>query len=310
MAKVTIVMSVFNGSNYLQQQLSSLEIQSCSEWKLLVRDNASTDNTYSILESFQEKLGRERVEIVREAIKIDEVYNSFMSLVDLVETDYCMFCDGDDFWLPEKVGRAIDALQNMEAAYGKGIPLLYHTDLILTDDELTPKFLSMWTVQALNPKRNSPIQCIMHSSACGNTFVFNRALMLLIKNRPTDIIMHDIYCATIASLFGKISYSRESQILYRQHSSNLCGGGKILDFNTIRKKLNPSKIKAAVDRKSGLAFELLELFSDQMTQNDLKNFRAIAKVRGSSWIYRRFLFIKSGAYLNGFVRNVGLFIFG
>lgn len=310
MSDVTIVMSVFNGSKYLEQQLLSLEAQSYNDWKLIVRDNGSTDDTYEILEKFQDRLGEERIELIQEKSTIKEVYNSFMDLMDRVESEYCMFCDGDDFWLPGKIKNALEAIKKMETSYGKLLPLLHHTDLTLTDYKLTPKFLSMWTSQRLYPIRNSPIQCLMHSSSIGNTFIFNRALMEIAKKRPNDIIMHDIYCSTIAALFGRISYSTESQILYRQHFENLCGGESFYNLKNLWKKFNSEKIKTAIYRKSLLAAEILKLHGDQMKYNDVEVFMTFSSIVDLGWFRRRVSYIKAGAYLNGFLRNLGLFLFG
>jgi glycosyltransferase involved in cell wall biosynthesis len=310
MSDITIVMSVFNGSKYLEQQLSSLEMQNYTDWNLIVRDNGSTDNTYDILEKFQKRLGEERIELIREKSTIREVYNSFMDLMDRVKSEYCMFCDGDDFWLPGKINNAFEAIKKMETSFGKSLPLLYHTDLILTDYKLTPKFLSMWASQRLYPIRNSPIQCLMHSSSIGNTFIFNRALMEIAKNRPNDVIMHDIYCSTIAALFGRISYSIESQILYRQHSENICGGESFYNLKNLWKKFNAEKIKVAIYRKSLLAAEILKLHGDQMKQNDVEIFMIFSNIADLGWFRRRISYIKAGAYLNGLVRNFGLFLFG
>lgn len=303
-------MSVFNGARYLEQQLLSLENQTFKRWKLVVRDNGSSDSTLQLLRNFASKQNKGKVKIIHEHVNIAQVYNSFIELVVNVKTRYCMFCDGDDFWLPSKIASAIEEIKVLEDKYGEDAVLLCHTDLVLTDENLTPTSLSMWASQKLNPARKNPIQCLMHSSAVGNTFIFNQSLVKKLYNRPSDLIMHDIYCSTIASIYGQISYSKKSHILYRQHSNNFCGGESFYSFQNFLAKLKPKQIREAVNRKSLLAEGILLLHGKNMVEADRNAFSQVARIRRMNWLMRKLAIFKAKAYLNGFLRNMGLFLFG
>ena len=53
MITVAILMSTFNGEKYLKEQIDSILNQKCNfKFDLFVRDDGSTDNTLSILESY------------------------------------------------------------------------------------------------------------------------------------------------------------------------------------------------------------------------------------------------------------------
>ena len=41
---VTVLMAVYNGGEYLKKQLESIKNQTYSEWRLIVRDDMSSDN--------------------------------------------------------------------------------------------------------------------------------------------------------------------------------------------------------------------------------------------------------------------------
>ena len=49
--KVTVLLSTYNGSKFLQQQLNSLYEQTYPNIRILVRDDGSSDSTRSILEN-------------------------------------------------------------------------------------------------------------------------------------------------------------------------------------------------------------------------------------------------------------------
>jgi glycosyltransferase involved in cell wall biosynthesis len=55
MADISVVMSTFNGSVFLEEQLNSLAIQSSIPSELIVVDDCSTDNTVTIIQRFAKR---------------------------------------------------------------------------------------------------------------------------------------------------------------------------------------------------------------------------------------------------------------
>lgn len=49
---VTILMAVYNGGAYLKEQLESIRRQTYTKWKLIVRDDGSSDNSAEVLSRF------------------------------------------------------------------------------------------------------------------------------------------------------------------------------------------------------------------------------------------------------------------
>ncbi|MFT5773769.1 MAG: glycosyltransferase involved in cell wall biosynthesis, partial [Algoriphagus sp.] len=47
---IEIILPTYNGSAYLEVQLESIFNQTNQDWKLLIRDDGSTDDTTSIIE--------------------------------------------------------------------------------------------------------------------------------------------------------------------------------------------------------------------------------------------------------------------
>ena len=47
--ELAILLSTYNGMNYLEEQVSSLLAQTYTDWKLYIRDDASTDNTLALI---------------------------------------------------------------------------------------------------------------------------------------------------------------------------------------------------------------------------------------------------------------------
>lgn len=53
---VSIGMPVYNGEKFIRKSLDSLLAQSCSNFELIISDNASTDKTYEICKEYQKKI--------------------------------------------------------------------------------------------------------------------------------------------------------------------------------------------------------------------------------------------------------------
>lgn len=301
-------MSVYNGERYLREQLNSLALQTYSNWKLIVRNNGSSDATQKILEDFQLLHGSSKIQIVKNTEKPLEVYHSFAKLSDQVSDGYIMFCDGDDFWLPNKVKHAVENLQKMENQFGMDTPLLFHTDLVIVDEHLSILNPSMRKAQKLGNKKRSAIGCIMHNNGVGNTFIFNTALAKKAMKRPSKFIMHDVYYLTLATIFGQVSSSPKAHILYRQHSTNVCGGHQ-LGWREYYSKMDRRQIRSKLKEKYLLAGNIAHLFKGEISESLYRQLIEIGGLEKCSGLKRRYILIKNKAFMSGIFRNIGLFLF-
>ena len=48
--KVNILLSTYNGEQYLKEQVKSIQDQTYQDWQLLIRDDGSTDGTVKIIQ--------------------------------------------------------------------------------------------------------------------------------------------------------------------------------------------------------------------------------------------------------------------
>ena len=55
MYNVNIIMSVYNGEKYLEEQVESIIRSTSSNWKLFIFDDGSTDSTYDIATDYAAK---------------------------------------------------------------------------------------------------------------------------------------------------------------------------------------------------------------------------------------------------------------
>ena len=141
--KVNILLSTYNGEQYLKEQVKSIQDQTYQNWQLLIRDDGSTDGTVEII---QELVAQdERIRFINQgAIENLGVIKSFHALLKYEKADLYCFSDQDDVWLPDKI-----ALQVAEAAkHPQEVPLLVYTDLKVVDENLNVQHESMIRTQS------------------------------------------------------------------------------------------------------------------------------------------------------------------
>lgn len=219
--KIQILMSTYNGEKYIRTQLDSIAAQTIKEKKLLIRDDGSTDRTQEIIQEYQKRYSW----ISYYRGKNIGVQKSFLELIKNSDAnaDYIALADQDDEWLPEKLEKAAECLDKLNADKEKEIPLLYCSDKIIVDQNLKPIHVTV-----SRPVRKISFGNALVQDICtGCTAVFNQSLSELIRThmpeRADAVIMHDWWLYLTASCFGKVIYDRNPYIKYRQHGKNASG---------------------------------------------------------------------------------------
>lgn len=219
---IDILMSTFNGERYLGEQVRSILGQSFSEFRLVIRDDGSSDDTLALIEEFCRE--DERVTLLSDGEGNLGLRRSFMRLLEASEGEYFMFADQDDVWLPEKIERSIAAIKELEGSSAASEPLLVFTDLRVTNDRLETIDESLWHYQRLRPEISQDWKRLLAQNVVtGCTVLANRAAARASLPFVLPEMMHDHWVAVNAARHGKIGYINEPTVLYRQHAANAEG---------------------------------------------------------------------------------------
>ncbi|HFI0402888.1 TPA: glycosyltransferase family 2 protein [Streptococcus suis] len=214
--KVNILMSTYNGQQFLAEQIRSIQDQTYTDWTLLVRDDGSSDKTREILQDFASQDSRIRLIDVEETKNLG-VIKSFHRLVHYEQADYYFFSDQDDVWLPDKL---VVSLQEAQS-YQTDQPLMVYMDLTVVDQDLQVMTESMIRSQS-HHANTQLVQELTENTVTGGVSMINHSLASL-WTKTEDIIMHDWYLALLASAFGKLVFIDKAGELYRQHADNVLG---------------------------------------------------------------------------------------
>lgn len=214
--KVNILMSTYNGQQFLAEQIRSIQDQSYTDWTLFIRDDGSSDNTKEILKDFERQ--DSRIHLIN-SDKSDNlgVIKSFHKLVNHDRADYYFFSDQDDVWLPNKLELSLKEAQN----YLADLPLMVYMDLKVVNQDL--KIMTESMVKSQSHHANTElVQELTENTVTGGVAMINHALAEMWQETD-DILMHDWYLALLASAFGNLVFIDQPGELYRQHSDNVLG---------------------------------------------------------------------------------------
>ena len=209
---VLVLLSTYNGEQYLLEQIESIFQQKGVIPSIMVRDDGSSDGTIRLLEECENKFER-----ISYSVGENIGYKaSFMHLIyDSPSTyDYYALSDQDDVWIKDKLISAVDYLKE-----DSDIPALYYSYMTQVDEKLN-KLDEQQPYHYPEPKPKILFQNFVQ----GSTIVFNRELLDKIKQYrlpDSSNIAQDIWLPIVATYFGKIFYDTKSHILYRRMNSSV-----------------------------------------------------------------------------------------
>ena len=303
--RVDILMATYNGEKYIAQQLDSILNQTFQDWRLMIRDDGSSDKTVAIMNEYALQ-HPDKIIVIPQAQHLGPKEN-FAGLLNYSQAPYTMFCDQDDVWLPTKVAVTLDAMTDLEKRLGTDLPLLVYTDLVVVDDELSTIDQSFF-----HYIRNGPYftlkSLLMQNTVAGCTVMMNQTLREMTPSIPDDAIMHDWWMGLIAAAFGKIVCLSESTILYRQHNTNTAGAKKgsfrrvlhDLFLGAWRRDIKGSQVQAAAFRK------FYEGRLDGATNRMIIDY---ASLSDKSFFVRKWIIIKYHLYAGKIMHALGILLF-
>lgn len=303
---VEIAIATFNGERYLSDQIKSILSQDYSDWRLLIRDDGSTDATHKILQTFllQEPSRLQWINPL-ESLNIGIVCN-FNKLLEYSSSNYTFLCDQDDVWLPSKIKDSLQIIKKMESQWGFETPILVHSDLRVVTAELQLSHSSFWRSHNLDPTRNSLRNLLVRNNITGCTVVINKALRKLALPFPNSIFMHDWWLALVAAAFGKIAWLSKPTILYRQHQNNQVGAQSQKLRYFVTRLQQPQKIREYYRKTQKQAQEFLDRYGSQLSEQDKEMVSAYCECEDLAFCAKRQLLIRHKLFDMGLARNLAL----
>lgn len=274
--KTLILLSTYNGSKYLREQLDSLLLQ--KDIDILIRDDGSVDNTIEILKEYS-KLNNNISYYCGENLGYAKSFWELLKQKDNYK--YYAFCDQDDIWLENKIENAISLINDVK----EDIPILYTSNVICINNSK-----ELISTKAFEGKVLNRYECLQKSILPGCTFVFNNKAQTLLKQYNGFMESHDWAAYIIINYFGKIIYDKKSYIYYRIHENNTQGIQTKLEKIKIKLKRFFTKSKCT---RSRFAKDFYSCYYDKIPSKYIKSIKRLASYKDNFKAQMNLLFDKN-----------------
>ena len=314
---ITIIMAVYNGQEYIREQLESLKDQTYTEWRLVIRDDRSSDKTAEIVKKFSDEVEQEVIFKVNEKPSGSAKNNFPLLINDAKESDYVMFCDQDDIWKKDKIEITFNKMKQAEERYGRDFPLLVHGDVEVIDENGNINADSMFEMSHINADSKLP-QILIQNHVTGCTMMCNKKLIAGISEYASSeyIIMHDYLAALYASVFGKIEVIKKPLLSYRQHSGNSVGAKNNNNPVYLLKRLANGRksYKEAMETSRNQVKFFVEIYREELAAEkyckEYELMSGYASLGSRAKLYRIMFYKKNHIWKNGTIRKIMQVIWG
>lgn len=136
MVKVSIILTVFNTSNYLEQCLDSIVSQTLKDIEIICVDDGSTDESLKILKKYRDRDNRVTL-ISQKNSGAGAARNRGLSIA---RGEYLSFLDSDDFFEPDMIEKAYNCCKNNSSDF-----CVFRSDSYIEPDDSYIK--TPWTIR-------------------------------------------------------------------------------------------------------------------------------------------------------------------
>ncbi len=104
---VSVVLPAYNRETLVRRAIESVLTQTFGDFELIVVDDTSTDDTYKVIETYSNDT---RITICRNESNVGPGASRNRG-IRMSKAPYVAFMDSDDRWLPEKLARQVEAIE-------------------------------------------------------------------------------------------------------------------------------------------------------------------------------------------------------
>ena len=106
--KISVVMAVYNGEKYIEEQLMSILSQSIMPDELIIQDDGSSDSTTDKIQSITEK-SDVSVKLIKNKENLGFSKN-FITAISAASGEYIFLSDQDDIWKKDRIYRSVSVM--------------------------------------------------------------------------------------------------------------------------------------------------------------------------------------------------------
>jgi len=149
---VSIITPSYNAEKFIADTIESVLAQTYRQWEMIIIDDNSTDNTTHIIEAYIEK--DPRITLIRLHTQHGPA-KARNKGIESANGRYISFLDSDDTWVPEKLEKQLDFMQEHHLAFS-------YASYFLMDEESKPtgKFIIPETISYHSMLKTCSVGCL------------------------------------------------------------------------------------------------------------------------------------------------------
>ena len=297
--KVAIILAFYNGHDFIEELLESLNKQTFQNFDIFIFDDCSS-TPFNIKEIKVNDSLKSKIIVSRNIENLGYTKNFLLGLSKVPDKYlYYCFCDQDDIWLPHKLKRGIRFLNEKSNGHAG----LYGTKTAITDSLC--KEIIFYSIKIL---RDLSFQnSLLQNFAGGNTMMFNKlGKEIIINSLKEDYpASHDWWSyIIITGSGGNAIYDEKISLLYRQHNNTTMGSNKTWKQRFKRLiQINNDVYKKYIEMNNNLLLKNYHF----LTKKNKLIFNDFQKSRKSNLFNRVLFLIKSGVYRQNHIGNIIVF---
>jgi len=152
MPLVTVIMPAYNAAPFIEEAIASVMTQTVTDWELIIIDDCSKDDTFSVAQC---SIGCEpRIRLLRNERNLG-VSKTRNRGLDMSTGRYIAFLDSDDVWHPEKLEKQLTKLQET----GAGICYCSYGIIDIYGETIKADYIVPETAEYADILKENYIQC-------------------------------------------------------------------------------------------------------------------------------------------------------
>ena len=242
---ISVVISTYNGSKYIEKQLESVRAQSLRPDEVIIQDDCSTDETIDIITRYINKYNLNSWYFFINEVNLGYKENFYRG-VKRAKGDYIFLCDQDDEWMPDKIEKMIEVFKQHPEIWALNCGLCLIDGI---DRPIKVKCEKNWSnCNFLYSERKldeisfySSDYILRHNIGPGCALAIDQRTAEGFIKTYNKSLPHDWHMNLIAAVNGGCAFINKPFIKYRKHSNNVIGANTGIVAG-IEKKTNDVRI--------------------------------------------------------------------
>lgn len=268
--KISVVMAIYNGFEFITEQLDSIRTQTRPVNEVVMCDDGSKDNSVSMVQTYIEKYNLKNWKIYVNEKNLGYA-NNFYKAMQLSTGDLIVFSDQDDIWINDRIEKMERCFLNNE-----DIRVLYSEfDLFYTSEDVTrvssPVIKEMKHDRTIEKISLCPSKIFIKTEGC--TMALRRDFLRQIEPYWFSGFAHDEFVWKMALCVDGLYVLHESTLKRRIHGNNV-STSKLHNYKKrvafLENLCAGHKAMLAFAKHCGMAKKDIKLILDNVRSSDMR----------------------------------------